>query len=62
MSEYDDDEVSDSVIPYCEFNTSFGYQGYLRDLDAQHQAGIICSTLVRKATRQGLAYEFAPYD
>lgn len=62
MSEYNDTELYDSTKPYSEFNTSFGYNGYLRDLDAQHQSGIICSTLVRKATRQGLGYDFAPYD
>ena len=39
-----------------EFNTGSDYHAYVQDLQLQYKAGILCGSLVRKASRQFRQY------
>ena len=56
MSEYDEQEFADGCMNYSEFNTGSDYHAYVQDLQLQYKAGILCGSLVRKASRQFRQY------
>ena len=52
MSECDDQEFADGGMNYSEFNVGSDYHAYVQDLQLQYEAGILCGSLVQKASRQ----------
>ena len=52
MSEYDEQEFADGCMNYSEFNTGSSYLAYVKDLKLQYEAGILCGSLVQKASHQ----------